>query len=147
VREVVVCLKKAGFFDVIATWGAVRTKDAANQEMPDAGFVEFPIIHILKWEIAMNLSEARISAAQCLLDAGYRNFRSKAEIFAGHPLCAPAECTPDDSKRIIVIEFLNGIERYTPKQIAHALISHEAAQATEDKYAQHIREKPALKVT
>ncbi len=137
-KEVVACLEEAGFPSVCPQSRAARLPDMADE----SEFLEWPVFSLpLSRHIDSSLEEWRQKAAQTLLDAGYREFYSKIEISAHHsPYCA-AEHTLDGYSGIVLIEFMNGITRYTPDEIAQTIAKGERARIRQAEYAAKAKAK------
>lgn len=65
----------------------------------------------------------RCDVARCLLDAGYRDFRSKLVVNeASHPIHLSAKATSEGGKSFVEVRFLMGnVKRYTLEEIQSQL--------------------------
>ncbi len=148
-QSVIACLNEAGFPDVVLGERACRRPSKADLQLlePDEheDFYVFPSFSVAYWRVCLDVYEARRKAAQCLLDAGFRNFHSEIKIAAHHSEYFPAEHTPDDMNAWLSIEFLNGIWRYTPEEIAKNLAQGEQARAKHKESQERAKTKREIK--
>jgi hypothetical protein len=143
-QEVVAHLEKAGFPEICLTSRAHRLSESMA-ETNGIDFFEWPVIHLLAWRCpGQSLEEMRQRAAQCLLDAGYRNFHSGVNTSVDHHQARPAEHTPEHYNGCVVIEFMNGIEKFTAEQIEQAIAYAEKAQAKRKQYQETAKRKREL---
>ncbi len=147
-QEVVAHLEKAGFQEICPGNFAYRL-DESITKINGKEFVEWPVAYLFleKDFPVQDLEEMRQRAAHLLLDARYRNFESKIEVKANHYRGAPAEHTPESYNGCIVIEFHNGIQKFTAEEIEQAIASTEKARSKakeQDEKANRKRELVSL---
>ncbi len=148
-QSVIACLNEAGFPDVVLGESAYRRPSKADLQLlepdEDENFLVFRSFAVLLCRLGLDVYEARRRAAQCLLDAGFRNFHSEIKIVAHHSEYFPAEHTPEDMSAWLSIEFMNGIWRYTPEEIAKHLARGEQARAKHKESQERAKTKREIK--